>query len=142
VVLFANSGLYSEAGLYCLYVVMGIYGWVQWNSIDTGTAVALVDVPLKMQWPAIAGIPLAILLGTKMASVEGVSYPYFDAFTTVFALIATYQEARRIRTAFHYWIPLNIASMVLYGMKGLVIYAALMFIYSVMSVLGYLNWRK
>jgi hypothetical protein len=32
--------------------------------------------------------------------------------------------------------------MLLYGVKGLWVYAGLMVIYSVMSVVGYLNWRK
>ena len=40
------------------------------------------------------------------------------------------------------WIPLNIASMVLYGMKGLPVYAGLMGIYSILSVVGFIRWRK
>jgi nicotinamide mononucleotide transporter len=74
--------------------------------------------------------------------LPGVSFAYFDSFTTVFGLWATWQETRRIRTAFHYWIPLNIASMVLYGMKGLPVYAGLMGIYSILSVVGFIRWRK
>jgi len=142
VLLFYRVGLYAETGLYVVYVIMGIYGWNHWRENAVEDEVALVDLSVKTQRLALLGIPIALLLGVGLNSLPMVSYAYFDAFTTVFGLWATWQETRRIRTAFHYWIPLNIASVVLYGMKGLYVYAGLMVIYSIMSVVGYLNWRK
>jgi nicotinamide mononucleotide transporter len=142
VALFYRIGLYAESGLYVVYVIMGFYGWSNWHSNATGDTIQLVDLPSKIQRYAWLGIPTALLLGYTLNSLPKVSYAYFDAFTTVFGLWATWQETRRIRTAFHYWIPLNIASVLLYGMKGLYVYAGLMVIYSIMSVIGYLNWRK
>lgn len=140
--LFYRVGLYAETGLYVVYVIMGIYGWSHWRKNAVEDEVSLVDLSNKTQRIALLGIPIAFLLGIALNSLPKVSYAYFDAFTTVFGLWATWQETRRIRTAFHYWIPLNIASVVLYGMKGLYVYAGLMVIYSIMSVVGYLNWRK
>ncbi|MCH9810043.1 MAG: nicotinamide riboside transporter PnuC [Bacteroidetes bacterium] len=142
VVLFFRIGLYAETGLYIFYVVMGFYGWSQWRKNTSEAKVALVDISLKTQLLALLGIPLAMILGYGLNALPGVSFAYFDAFTTVFGLWATWQESRRIRTAFHYWIPLNIASVVLYGAKGLWVYAVLMIIYSVMSVVGFIRWRK
>jgi nicotinamide mononucleotide transporter len=121
---------------------MGFYGWSQWRKNTSEAKVALVDISLKTQLLALLGIPLAMILGYGLNALPGVSFAYFDAFTTVFGLWATWQESRRIRTAFHYWIPLNIASVVLYGAKGLWVYAVLMIIYSVMSVVGFIRWRK
>ena len=142
VVLFYRVGLYAETGLYVVYVFMGIYGWNHWRKHAVGDEVALVDLPQKIQGLALLGFPVALLLGKFLNTLPNVSYAYFDALTTVFGLWATWQETRRVRTAFHYWIPLNLASVVLYGMKGLYVYAGLMVIYSIMSVVGYLNWRK
>lgn len=143
VALFARIGLYAESGLYVVYVLMGFYGWKSWASSDHPDQVDLVDVPWVRQWPWIlAGIPAALLLALGLNLLPGVSFAYFDAFTTVFALLATYQEAKRFRTAFHYWIPINFATVLLYSLKGLWIYAGLMVIYTVMSVVGYLNWRR
>ncbi len=142
VFLFFRIGLYAETGLYAVYAVMGCYGWVLWNRVSTHESVALVDYPWSKQWWVLLGIPTALVLGYFINTLPGVSLAYYDAFTSVFALIATWQETRRIRTSFHYWIPLNIASIFLYGSKGLWIYAGLMIIYSIMSVVGYLNWRK
>jgi len=141
--LFYRIGLYAETGLYVFYVLMGLYGWQQWRkNAEQTEEVSLVDVPLKTQSLALLGVPLALLLGYILNTLPGVSFAYFDAFTTVFGLWATWQETKRIRTAFHYWIPLNIASMILYGIKGLPIYAGLMVIYSIMSVVGFIRWRK
>ena len=142
VALFLRSGLYAEGGLYFVYALMGIYGWNQWLSRSTNERVSLVSLPVKFQYLALLGIPAALGLGYALNRLPGVSYAYFDAFTTVFGLWATWQEAKRIRTAFHYWIPLNIASVILYGAKGLWVYAALMVIYSAMSVVGFIRWRK
>jgi nicotinamide mononucleotide transporter len=129
-------------GLYIVYVIMGFYGWTQWTTHASSDQVDLVNLHPKIQRLAWLGLPIAALLGWSLNQLPGVSYAYFDALTTVFGLWATWQETRRIRTAFHYWIPLNIASVVLYGMKGLWVYAALMVIYSIMSVIGFIRWRE
>jgi len=142
VALFLRAGLYAESGLYFVYVLMGFYGWRQWYAGSSSEGIELISLPPKLQFLALLGIPIALLLGYALNTLPGVSYAYFDAFTTVFGLWATWQEAKRIRTAFHYWIPLNIASMILYGVKGLWVYAALMVIYSAMSVVGFIRWRK
>lgn len=146
VVLFYRIQLYAETGLYVIYVLMGFYGWHMWRKAattgDGSETIPLVDYPWRKQWWALLGVPVALGLGSFLQHIPGVSFGYLDAFTSVFALIATWQETKRIRTAFHYWIPLNIATMLLYGVKGLWVYAGLMVIYSVMSVVGYLNWRK
>ena len=142
VILFYRIGLYAETGLYVFYVVMGFYGWSHWRKNTSEATITLVDIPVKTQLLALIGIPLAVILGFGLSALPGVSFAYFDSFTTIFGLWATWQETRRIRTAFHYWIPLNIASMVLYGMKGLPVYAGLMGIYSILSVVGFIRWRK
>ncbi len=142
VALFLRIGLFAEMGLYTVYVVMGFYGWTHWTTHAEENQVYLVDLPAKIQRFAWLGLPVAALLGWSLNKLPGVSYAYFDALTTVFGLWATWQETRRIRTAFHYWIPLNIASVALYGMKGLWVYAALMVIYSIMSVIGFIRWRE
>jgi nicotinamide mononucleotide transporter len=146
VVLFYRIQLYAETGLYLIYVLMGFYGWRMWSkaaSNDGGLdQVPLIDYPWRKQRWGVLGLPVALALGSFLQQIPGVSFGYLDALTTVYALIATWQETKRIRTAFHYWIPINIATMLLYGFKGLWVYTGLMVIYSVMSVFGYLNWRK
>lgn len=142
VALFVRIGLYAESGLYFFYVLMGIYGWWQWRASGFAETVELVDIPSSKQRLALLCVPISFLLGYVLNRLPGVSFAYFDALTSVFGLWATWQETKRIRTAFHYWIPLNIASVVLYGAKGLWVYALLMVVYSIMSVLGYIRWRK
>jgi len=142
VALFLRIGLYAEMVLYVVYVIMGFYGWTQWSAHASSDQVDLVNLHPKTQLLALIGIPITLIMGYFLSGIPNVSYPYFDALTTVFGLWATWQETRRIRTAFHYWIPLNIASVVLYSMKGLWVYAALMVIYSIMSVIGFIRWRE
>ena len=68
--------------------------------------------------------------------------PYADAFSTAFSFLATYMEAKKIISTWYFWIILNTFSVWLYWSRGLEVYALLMIVYAVLSVVGLLAWRK
>lgn len=68
--------------------------------------------------------------------------PYLDAFTTIFSFLATYLEARKVVSAWLYWIVLNGVTALLYFSKGLDIYAGLSVVYFIMSFVGYVRWKR
>ena len=67
---------------------------------------------------------------------------YLDAFTTVFSFIATYLEAKKVLSAWIFWIILNGLSTYLYFSRGLNIYALLALVYFVISFYGYVEWKR
>lgn len=85
---------------------------------------------------------MAFGLGVLMESYTEAAYPYFDALTTVFAVIATFMETRKVFSGWYYWIVLNFASIFLYSLKDLDLYTGLAVVNTVMSFVGLYQWHK
>lgn len=141
--LFVETKLYSESILYSYYVIMGVYGWRKWSSKSKDNPLRVSEVSFTVHggW-IILSTSLAIALGWFFSNHTDANNPYFDAFTTVFAFLATYFEAIKLRSAWFYWIAINGFSIWLYSERGLEIYSGLMLIYFILSFVGLLKWQK
>jgi nicotinamide mononucleotide transporter len=81
------------------------------------------------------------LLGYGM-SLIGASMPYLDSFTTCFAVLATVMVAHKVLQNWHYWLIINIISVYLFSAKDLYLTAALFALYVILTIVGYINWKK
>ena len=143
--LFYHTKLYSEAILYSYYVLMGFYGYYSWNKnkSNNNLTLAVSEKTISFHLMAIVSSTLtAICLGWYFENYSDAKSPYLDALTTIFSFFATYLEAKKILSAWIYWIIINGLTIVLYFTKGLEIYSALSVIYFVMSFVGYVKWKK
>ena len=144
--LFISVKLYSEASLYSFYVLFGFYGWWNWtkNLEETdldGVAISQISVKLLIVY-SFVGILFSAAIGYFWANYSDADFPYIDATTTSFALLATWLEAKRIFQTWYFWMVLNSTSIALYFVKGLPIYALLMLIFAAMSIWGWWTWRR
>ncbi|MCB9244863.1 MAG: nicotinamide mononucleotide transporter [Flavobacteriales bacterium] len=139
--MYANA-LFSEALLYLFYVVMGVYGYINWGE-DAHHRLRIREwSPVTHLYALFLGILILLGMGTFFDRETEADYPYHDAFSTAFSLIATYMETRKILSGWIYWIILNLFTAWLYFKKDMLWYAGLMLIYGVFSLMGYLKWRK
>ncbi|HUH56910.1 MAG TPA: nicotinamide mononucleotide transporter family protein, partial [Pseudomonadales bacterium] len=67
--------------------------------------------------------------------------PYLDSFTTWGAVITTVLVARKVLENWLYWIVIDSAALYLYIQRDLYLTAALMAVYLIMIVLGWLQWQ-
>ena len=141
--LFVDARLYSEAFLYGFYAIMGCWGWVQWHRrlAENNNPVTRWRIAAHW-WAALVGGVIALGLGYTVQQYTDAERPLFDAFTTVFSLLATYMEINKVLEAWVYWLILNLASIWLYHDRNLDIYAVLIALYSVLSVWGFISWRN
>lgn len=139
--LFIESKLYSEAILYGYYFLISIYGWWNWSRPKGPPTITTWKLTYH-GFTLMIGTGLSIGLGAFFEQYTDADQPYLDATTSVFSFIASYLEARKILSAWIYWILINLATAGLYFTKSLDIYAAVMVLYFVMSIVGYLEWRK
>lgn len=141
VLLFTDAQLYSEAILYLFYALMGIWGWLRWQrreaAHDNPVSLWLVRYHLRA---IVIGSLCALGLGYLMQTYTAAERPVFDAFTTCFSFLATYLEIAKVLEAWVYWTLLNLASIWLYHDRNLDIYAVLIGIYGVLSVVGFVSW--
>ena len=144
--LFYRINLKAESVLYIYYVVAGIYGWWNWSKSQKSKLnkselqiqeYSLLNHLALIVFGGIASVGLAEVL---IAFNSGA--PYIDAFTTVFAFIATWLTTKKVFSNWIYWIVVDIVSTYLYYSRGLEFYSALMFLYTVIAFIGAYNWNK
>ncbi|MGK0293590.1 MAG: nicotinamide mononucleotide transporter, partial [Porticoccaceae bacterium] len=68
--------------------------------------------------------------------------PYLDSFTTWASVLTTVMVARKVLENWLYWIVINSVSIYLYIDRDLDQTAAMFTLYLVLSVLGYVVWKK
>ena len=145
VVVFWDVSLLMEAALNVFYMVMAVYGWCQWR-YGGGPAAAGLAV---RRWGAVrhllaigAVLTASFVSGQLLATYTGAAWPYLDSFTTWASVLTTFMVARKILENWLYWFVINGVSVFLYWDRGLYLYALLFVSYLVISVFGYLGWRR
>ncbi len=134
--------LYAEALLSVFYVFAGIYGWIMWKKQEVIEEVYQRTIITHIKLISI-GVVLSFLMYFGLIYFfEEAQKPLIDSFTTVFSFIATYLMAKKWIENWFYWLLIDGISIYLYYTRGLEIYAALMLVYTVLVVYGYIEWKK
>lgn len=142
--LFVDSKIYAESVLFTYYVIMGFYGWYVWSgggsNFDTFT---IRQLPLKTHLLIfLSGYVLTAVLFFVLHTYTDAEMPLLDSFTTIFSFIATWMVAKRIIENWIYWICINALTVYLYFSRDLNVYAMLSFVYTILAVYGYFEWKK
>lgn len=141
--IFYSIGLYSESLLYIYYVVIGIYGYKLWSKKKNNNTLIIQKISNKKHLILLTIVSIvALLTGYLFDSNTRAVNPYLDAFTTVFSIITSYLEAKKVLSAWIFWIFINACTIILYLQQDLQYYLYLTVIYLIFSILGYLKWRK
>ena len=141
--LFIDTRLYSEAILYAFYVGMGVWGWARWTARAKAGSHPVTRLSALGNGTLIAvSVAFGLTLGYLLATFTDAERPLIDALTTSFSFAATFLEVRKTLDAWVYWMVINAVTIWLYQDRALDIYAALMGVYAVLSVVGFIRWRK
>ena len=145
IVVFYQSKFYADMGLNAYYFVISIYGWWLWRKRTGEGKVALPVSRIKLS----QGFILTLITVTSFAGIgllldrfTDSPVPYWDAFTTALSFTATWMLARKIIEHWILWVIVDTVSMALYLYRGLYPTLVLFAIYTVMAVVGYIQWRK
>jgi nicotinamide mononucleotide transporter len=68
--------------------------------------------------------------------------PYMDSFTTALSITATWMLARKYIEHWLIWIIVDTVSAGLYVYKGLWPTVILFIVYTIMAIIGYIEWKK
>lgn len=90
----------------------------------------------------VATVLCAGILGYLASTYSDQQLPYFDAFTTTTAIVATWMMVRKIIQNWLIWIVSNGVAIYLYYAKDHLPMAFLFLVYTVISIYGYLQWRR
>ncbi|WP_041522033.1 nicotinamide riboside transporter PnuC [Gilvimarinus agarilyticus] len=142
--LFWDVQLLMESALNGYYMLMAVYGWWQWHhggARDT-------ELPVQ-RWSgkkhALTIVTIALLTltsGSLLHQYTGAAWPYVDSFTTWASVITTFMVARKVLENWLYWMIINTTSIFLFIDRGLYLTAGLLVTYLVISVFGFISWRR
>jgi nicotinamide mononucleotide transporter len=144
-VVFFRSKFYADMGLNAYYFFISIYGWIYWARGGPGTGEGLpVSRVSRKQVLVLVPVTLAAFLGIGLFldRFTDSPIPYWDAFTTASSFTATWMLARKILEHWILWILVDTVSMGLYLYRGLYPTLVLFAVYTVMALVGYLQWKK
>ena len=142
IIIYWDVSLYMESLLNFYYLLMAIYGWINWNKKSQ------IDKNYVISWSYQNHI-LVILLILILTVISGFSlqktdavYPYLDSFTTWASVITTFMVAQKILSNWIFWIIINSVAIFLNFDRELYLTVILLMTYQLMSIYGYYQWRK
>ena len=142
IIIYWDVSLYMESLLNFYYLLMAIYGWINWNKKSQ------IDKNYVISWSyqnhiivILIIIILTIISGFSLQKTDAV-YPYLDSFTTWASVITTFMVAQKILSNWIFWIIINSVAIFLNFDRELYLTVILLMTYQVMSVYGYYQWRK
>ena len=139
-----EARLYSDAALQVFFAVANLYGWVQWRrakGMEGEIAVRTMATGERMRW-AVATLAGWLAWGALMHSRTDAAYPWWDAAIAAVSIAAQLLMGRRRIENWCLWIAVDVASVPLYLIKELYLFAGLYLIYLALAVGGLMSWHK
>ena len=148
-VIFWDVNLPFQVALNAYYVLMAVYGFMQWRtqfrSQDSADAAGFVSTRLTAQQHTLilsAILIATVLLAQVVMAYSNSLYVYTDAFVTVSSVITTVMVAHRKIENWLYWMVINTVASWLYWQVDLYLSSLLFVFYVGLSVYGWAQWKK
>jgi nicotinamide mononucleotide transporter len=143
-VLFARASLYMQSLLQVFYLVMAVYGFLDWRKGRTAEGEVLIRSWKTSQHVTVAVVVLVVSVanGWLLEQNTDAVAPYLDSFITWGSVVTTWMVARRVIENWLYWIVVDGIAAYLYFTQGLLATTLLFVIYLGIVVRGYFVWRR
>ncbi len=127
-----------------IYVILLIYGWIRWNSKKEENPDFVPENMSPDQWKKSLLVFLAgsCLFGYLFQNFTDASLPWLDSTLTTASLIAQWMVAKKKIENWIIWIFANSVYIPLFFFKHLPFTALLYFLFLIMAISGYLQWKK
>ena len=132
-----------EALLQIFYIVMGIYGWMQWK-IGGSEGGFEVNTMTSAQHVKVLGCILfmSVFFGFFLEKFTDAALPFWDSLTTWGAVLTTYLVAKKFIENWIYWFVIDFISVFLFISRDLYLTAGLFFAYLIIIGFGYKVWKS
>ena len=140
---FWSVGLYADASLQIVYVILGFYGWWAWLYGGEQRTELVVRTTTRREWLilAVAGVLLTVGLWLFLDHLTESTVPLADAVTTALSLLATYGQTRKLVESWWLWIAADLIYIPLYAYKDLWLTSILYIAFLILCVLGLRAWQ-
>lgn len=148
VYIFYKAQLYAMMIIYIYFFFASIYGWIAWltknRNSQTGEHI-LLRLPKEKTLTIVVSVFISSILISALLHyfTDNKSYILLgDSVTTALNVVALWMAARKWAEQWCLLIPANLFSGILLMIQGQEASSIMFFIYFVVSIFGYLNWKR
>jgi nicotinamide mononucleotide transporter len=143
---FFSTKFYADMSLQVYYLIVSVYGWYHWmfgskSKKQDDLKVSRTKATMVL-YLSLAFIISFVLISYILVNFTDSEIPYWDAFTTAASFVATWMLARKLIEHWIIWIIVDSVSLGLYIYKGLYPTVILFSVYTVLAILGFIQWKK
>ena len=149
VFVFFESKFYADTVLNVYFASMSVYGFWLWkfvaakeNLLSSGGIEYKNLKNMLIVKLIVSSFSLWVVISQVLVRFTDSPVPYGDAFVSALSVVATWMVARKYIEHWFVWVVVNVVSVYLFVLRGLNPTAFLYVIYTILSVIGYLHWRK
>ncbi|MEM6964335.1 MAG: nicotinamide riboside transporter PnuC [Bacteroidota bacterium] len=141
---YALYDLWIDGLLNIFYVIMGFVGIYQWKfGSKKKEALPITEMTVNQHVTIVlAGILFTFLLGYIFAAFTTAQKTYLDAFTTSFAIFATFMTIQKKLENWIYWIVVDVLYVFMYWSTGAFLFMLLYLVYCGIAIRGYFDWKR
>ena len=144
--IFFDSKLYADMGLQMYYVFISIYGWHEWLKGNQDNARAKLKVSrLNLKLGLLLTVISLLIFGVIwliLINFTDSQVPIADSLATSLSIVATWMLASKILEHWLVWIFVDAFSIGLFIYKDLLPTVILFVVYTIMAVVGFIEWKK
>ncbi|HOW26598.1 MAG TPA: nicotinamide riboside transporter PnuC [Bacteroidales bacterium] len=139
-----DAGIYANMGINIFYFFMSVYGWYSWTRKDAGENVLVISRCNLSYGAVMIAIFLALFLLLRFVLMRFTDsmVPGIDALTTSIYVVGMWLMARKKIENWIAWIIGDIIAIPLYAYRGLIFSSLQFFIFLIIAILGYIEWRR
>lgn len=135
---------YGDMALSVFYILFSFYGWYEW--LHGGKNKQAIEIS-RINFKTLLIFTLITIVCTWglysfMKYFTDNSIPFLDSATTVFSLSCTWMMAKKYIENWLLWIVIDATYIVQYTVTDLYPFAILSFIFTLLAVYGYFEWKK
>lgn len=152
--------LWGDMLINVYYTIMSIYGWILWSRNAKDNIITISrTTPSDWKTAALLGaFSFLFVIGVYYLkpfikndfSLQGVTLgfhnflptEYVDVFTTAIFLVGMWLMAKRKIENWLFWIVGDLISIPLYYIKGMVFTSFQYLLFTIIAIMGYLEWRR
>lgn len=141
--IFWSADLPVQSALQGYYLLVALHGWHHWGRASNGGNGAPV-ARWRLSGHVLALTLVALLTTATVLLRDTPTTPItvLDAGTGWGSALATWMAARKILENWLYWIAIDLLAGLLYLHSGLYLTALLYALYSIIAVIGWIQWRR
>lgn len=144
VLVFYDARLYADMGLNAFYFVTSMYGWYIWLYGGKNNTERKVSHVRKKEMLTLLGLGAVFTLGLGyfLDNYTDADLSYTDSATTAISLIGYWMMAKKQLENWVVWLVVDVLYVGVYAYKELYLTSFLYFVFLILCVVGYLDWKK